>query len=236
MVNEIGSIGIVSAQGLAHAGRSQADRARELPSGGMPSSGSMFPERREVQLKGWKCDFSVLAGAKDEAAQLARSVRDASQALDRVGAVLKEMHRSVAMVKNFPPFPPGSEQRVQFIQGLNGLRKVLDALTVPPVDKGMELVFYPRESEFPDLDPRSASDAEVAVFGRAAEVAMSKLNASYSELQAQVEALPRINGDLPIPTVGEDSAEQVSQLAAGQMVQQGSPLLANADVLTQLGV
>ena len=41
--------------------------------------------------------------------------------------------RLLRIVKNFPPFPPGSEERVKILRSFNLFRKQIDQLTIPPV-------------------------------------------------------------------------------------------------------
>jgi len=39
------------------------------------------------------------------------------------------------IIKNFPPFPPGSEERIQVLRGFAGFRKLIDQLTIPPPEE-----------------------------------------------------------------------------------------------------
>ena len=36
------------------------------------------------------------------------------------------------IIKNFPPFPPGSEERIQLLRNFAAFRKLIDQLTIPP--------------------------------------------------------------------------------------------------------
>ncbi|MDY6953357.1 MAG: hypothetical protein SWE60_17750, partial [Thermodesulfobacteriota bacterium] len=56
-------------------------------------------------------------------------VETAERYVDRMQAELGRM------VKNFPPFPLGSEERVQKLKTLNSYRKIVDQLTFPQNDE-----------------------------------------------------------------------------------------------------
>ena len=40
------------------------------------------------------------------------------------------------IIKNYPPFPPGSEERVKFLRSFTALRKQIDQLSFSPKDEG----------------------------------------------------------------------------------------------------
>ena len=46
--------------------------------------------------------------------------------IDRMKAQLE------TVLKNFPPFPPGSEGRIQLLRNFAVFRKLIDQLTIPP--------------------------------------------------------------------------------------------------------
>ena len=46
--------------------------------------------------------------------------------VDRMKAQLERI------IKNFPPFPPGSEDRISILRNYAGFRKLIDQLTIPP--------------------------------------------------------------------------------------------------------
>ncbi len=41
----------------------------------------------------------------------------------------------VKIIKMFPPYPPGSEERVRALRACAGCRKLIDQLTIPPPDE-----------------------------------------------------------------------------------------------------
>jgi len=145
--------------------------------------------------------FASLAAAKDEVIQGARSIRETHKSLDVVAGVLKELNDAVQLVKNYPPFPQGNEKRIDYITGINGLRQQLEALEIPPVKGEQEAVFYPRESGLPQLDPITATDADILSLGQALDELRLQVNDGFVSLQKHAQELPeKINADLPAET------------------------------------
>ncbi len=62
-----------------------------------------------------------------------KSIRIADQAMDEIRANIEQMESEVQMfVKQYPPFPPGSEERSELLNHFAALRKQIDRLTFPP--------------------------------------------------------------------------------------------------------
>ncbi|NVN88989.1 MAG: hypothetical protein HXX11_00175 [Desulfuromonadales bacterium] len=65
--------------------------------------------------------------------QVADSVRQADATMQKVGSTLNKMKSSLEeIIKNYPPFPPGSEQRVKALKSFAALRNEIEKLTFPP--------------------------------------------------------------------------------------------------------
>ncbi len=66
---------------------------------------------------------------------VARSIRAADKAMQEIGTQIDDMKsRLQTHVKNYPPFPPGSEERVKMLKSFSAFRKLIDELTIPPND------------------------------------------------------------------------------------------------------
>lgn len=62
-----------------------------------------------------------------------KSIRIADQAMAEIGANIEQMESEVQMfVKQYPPYPPGSDERQQLLNRFAALRKQIDRLTFPP--------------------------------------------------------------------------------------------------------
>ena len=66
---------------------------------------------------------------------IARKIRIADNALGEISNYIDQMKSQLEnIVKRFPPFPPGSEERIENLKRFNAFRKLIDKLTVPPPD------------------------------------------------------------------------------------------------------
>lgn len=62
-----------------------------------------------------------------------KSIRIADQAMDEIGANIEQMESEIQMfVKQYPPYPPGSEERSELLNQFAALRKEIDRLSFPP--------------------------------------------------------------------------------------------------------
>ena len=69
-----------------------------------------------------------------------KSIRIADQAMAEIEANVEQMESEVEMfLKQYPPYPPGSEDRVNYLNRFALLRKQIDQLTVPP-DAGAKYI------------------------------------------------------------------------------------------------
>ena len=69
--------------------------------------------------------------------RVAMNVRVIDQIMDTIGRYLEEMKAQLErIIKNFPPFPPGSEERVKILRSCNALRKQIDQMTFSLKNQG----------------------------------------------------------------------------------------------------
>jgi len=63
----------------------------------------------------------------------ARQIRTFDQTMEKIGTQIKNMKQELKIiVKNYPPFPPGSEERIAALRRFNSFRKQIEQLTFPP--------------------------------------------------------------------------------------------------------
>ena len=85
-----------------------------------------------------KAQFSIfsthpLQQFNTEFNSVVKSIRIADQAMAEIGANIEQMESEVQMyVKQYPPYPPGGEERLQLLNRFAALRKQIDRLTFPP--------------------------------------------------------------------------------------------------------
>lgn len=181
--------------------------------------------------------FARLAGDKDAAAQVAQTVREVSGALERAHKLVGAMQEQVQiLIKNYPPFPPGSEQRLQYLKSISTLRQQLEAMNIPPLESGVEPVFYPRASDLPELDPERATDGEIVVFGQRLDSLGQRIEGGLGQLEALVGDLPAW-GQIGQTTFPKDDrqAARLSRETASELPRHAIPLLLRPDGLAQMG-
>lgn len=228
MVNDLSAAGSAYAQAV---GYFSASPSGQVGNANLTAPEQSLPKDPEVTITAARGSFPILSEIKDGVAHAARTINEVNKALDKADALLQNMKDRVGMVKDFPPFPPGNEERVRYIKGIDGLRKELEALSVPRVAEAYKPVFYPRESEFPELDAKVPSDSAVMAFGKAVEAIQVKVNAGRVELQAQSDQLSgRIGIDLP-----QSQVQNISVTVAGQLGGTSQSLVGSSDALVQLG-
>lgn len=68
--------------------------------------------------------------------EVASSIKSADTSMAEIGKKIDTMKADLEIiVKNFPPYPPGSDDRLKFLRNFNSLRQQIDALTIPrPTD------------------------------------------------------------------------------------------------------
>ena len=81
------------------------------------------------------------------------SIRGADQAM---AAIEEHIDQMIEVVKLFPPYPEGdnSEERIKMLRSFNGIRRLIDQLTVPPKDDlGQAIMADPASNDVPDSWP-----------------------------------------------------------------------------------
>ena len=67
---------------------------------------------------------------------VARGQRFYQRQLQQVNDAIEQMKTQLEKImKQFPPYPPGSEDRIRALRAYAGCRKLIDQLTIPPPDE-----------------------------------------------------------------------------------------------------
>ncbi len=99
---------------------------------------SIFSSDRPVSLQAKQGQLNQyrLSQFNQQVNRIAKSLRSGDQALAKIDSLLEKAKRPlVKIVKSFPPFPTGSEERVKLLKSFNAYRKMIDKLTVPPAER-----------------------------------------------------------------------------------------------------
>ena len=64
---------------------------------------------------------------------VARTIRVADENMGKIENYIDRMKAELQrIIKNYPPFPPGNEERVKRLKSVNAFRRLIDQLTIPP--------------------------------------------------------------------------------------------------------
>jgi hypothetical protein len=86
-------------------------------------------EEREGNINHSHLDFVELIKFNDRLNSVAKDQR----AFEKVNDYIEQMKAQLGrIIKQFPPFPPGSEDRIRALRAYAYFRKVIDQLTIPP--------------------------------------------------------------------------------------------------------
>ncbi len=189
----------------------------------------------KVSINSASGSYAALDGGKEVATQSAQAVREAGKGLDKAEDILKKMAEAVDAVKNYPPFPAGNEDREKYLKSIDGLRKELQSMVIPPASADFQPVFYPQKDKFPPLDQKFPSEAAVLAFGKAVEAIQSDVKTARQALEAQAKQIASAEAAAGLPRpVDERQAQSVSASAAGQLNGRAVRLAGSSDVLAQL--
>jgi len=104
------------------------------------SAASNSGQELVVSLSNEAVDVANIQEAKNSLNDTAQSIRKADQAMQMINEVyIEQMKASLnAVRKQYPPFPPGSEERISYLRSFNGFRQIIDQLSFKAVDNGTE--------------------------------------------------------------------------------------------------
>lgn len=104
--------------------------------GSQEASMSALSREHRARLSSSKLDaiHSRLNGIVQRIRLADRTTATIETFIDRMKARLK------TILKQYPPFPPGSEERVRLLRSFNAFRKQIDQLTIPPREDFVKMV------------------------------------------------------------------------------------------------
>ncbi len=80
---------------------------------------------------------------------VARTIRVADENMGKIENYIDRMKAELQrIVKNYPPFPPGSEERVKRLKSVNAFRRLIDQLTIPPPNEEFAAKIMPEHDVF----------------------------------------------------------------------------------------
>jgi hypothetical protein len=132
----------------------------------------------------------------------AQSIKAADKVMERIETYIDGMKAQLErIVKNYPPFPPGSEERVKILKSISSLRKEIDQLTIPPPDdKALKIVVDPavipqartsEEGEETDGFPKTIRSQEVQIGSTSLNIPTLSESATDVEIEGALQNLQR---------------------------------------------
>jgi hypothetical protein len=132
----------------------------------------------------------------------AQSIKAADKVMERIETYIDGMKAQLErIVKNYPPFPPGSEERVKILKSISSLRKEIDQLTIPPPDdKALKIVANPavipqartsEEGEETDGFPKTIRSQEVQIGSTSLNIPTLSESATDVEIEGALQNLQR---------------------------------------------
>lgn len=82
--------------------------------------------------------YSSVENANSQAQQIAQQIRHVNQTVDTIDASLSQMRSTLEqIVKIYPPYPPGSTERIEALRQFSAIRHMIEQLTVGGRDEGI---------------------------------------------------------------------------------------------------
>jgi hypothetical protein len=120
-------------------------------------SGGDQAERVDVVRNG--SEYHRLAANHERARVLASTIRTMDQAMEAATTTIDEMKKTLtSIIKDFPPYPVGSEERVHRLRDFAALRAMIERLTIPPDEETQRLAAARHDGE-----PQAQNDQWVLV-------------------------------------------------------------------------
>ena len=81
-------------------------------------------------------EFIKLQEVNDKVNLVAKNQRIFQKQFQQIDNSIEQMKAQLErIIKQFPPYPPGSEERIRALRAYAGCRRLIDQLTIPPPDK-----------------------------------------------------------------------------------------------------
>jgi len=161
---------------------------KDRPSGaGRPDSVS--PENPGIPQNAYsdrQNAIGIQVQRKEALNRATRRYRHAGQAIHMAEQAVERMKRSLTrIIKNFPPFPPGSEERIRMLKAYVSFRKQIEAMTIPPEASLPAL---------PEID-ETATDSTVSDALSTIEQVRYRLSEGFSKLEEHFLSEMDLPGD-----------------------------------------
>lgn len=105
-------------------------------------------------------DFNRLSALGDRACDVAAGIRSMDQTVDMASSSLAALKQKLAVIiKDYPPYPAGCEERVEWLRSFAGLRAMIDRLSLAPQTGNTDALPLDEIEELLTKDERNAETA-----------------------------------------------------------------------------
>jgi uncharacterized protein YukE len=137
--------------------------------------------------------FSKMEAANSQTQQIAQQIRQVNQSMETIASHLSEMRAKLEhIVKIYPPYPPGSSERIEALRQFSALRKMIDQVIQPTGDDSMTNILSAPDGSpgFADLDiSADASDEQISDALDRIAVAQANLQAGHHRFVADANRI-----------------------------------------------
>jgi flagellin-like hook-associated protein FlgL len=155
---------------------------------------------RWVKVSPGRSAFHNLQAINSSLNLVAMSTRVADLAMETMETYIDQMKAELErIIKNYPPFPPGSEERVKFLRSFTALRRQIDQLSFAPDYKQdlkitADSMNVPRAGDWKAVVGNRGSrpaipDQQVSIDATGLNIPELSENATDAEIQAAIESL-----------------------------------------------
>ena len=121
---------------------------------------------------------------------MAKNIQNSNKSIEIVEEHVDDMQNQLeTIVKNYPPFPLESQERISNLKNYSSIRKLIDKLTIPPVEEFIpEAITKKNKPNIPELAPTS-TDNEIAASLEQLENVKTVLKQNRENLKDEADAL-----------------------------------------------
>ncbi|WDN90061.1 hypothetical protein BuS5_03031 [Desulfosarcina sp. BuS5] len=137
---------------------------------------------------------------KSDLKGVAKSIRSSDNAMKTAEKHVDNMKNQLGkIVKNYPPFPQDSQERIAILRNYSSIRKIIDKLTIPPREDFIpetitwQNTFQEKFSEknipdIPELTPTN-TDSEISASLEKLEIVKADLQQNRTDLKNETDTL-----------------------------------------------
>ncbi|MCX6139005.1 MAG: hypothetical protein NTV54_16115 [Ignavibacteriales bacterium] len=159
--------------------------------------------------------YNELTSVKESLGEVAASIHEADSTMGVINGVMDQMKSTLQQItKSFPPYPPGSEERIKLLKTFAAFRQQIEDLTFPPDAGAKKILSAGGDNEWTiaigsDGMARTVRKEEVHPGPTGLNIPDLTINASDTEINSALDSLEKASVTL------QDKRERLAVDAAG---------------------